>query len=269
MMASALALIAYAILLALALVASAILGSRFRPEGRRRTIEDPDMLALLAGGTDRLVDSVLTRLLSRNALEVVKRGKLHVLANAIGNDPRERRVLGLKSEFSWTTARSQLRDDCSILTRQLTEQGQIVDLQAQRRIRRVQAAPLLALAGVAALVCLASFGTALPFAWIVAIGFTLLAALVRYSGIDARTQSGRNVVEAARDRQSRLAKAPTPDEYVLAVALFGTTVLAGTALDDFHKLRAPSDSGGGDSGGSDSSDSGCSGGGCGGGGCGS
>ncbi len=68
------------------------------------------------------------------------------------------------------------------------------------------------------------------------------------------------VLAETKQRSERLNRAPTGEETGLAVALFGTAVLAGSGLDGFHRLRAQSS----DSGSSGSSDSGGSGGGGGG-----
>jgi len=68
------------------------------------------------------------------------------------------------------------------------------------------------------------------------------------------------VAAEARADAARLRRAVPSDEAALAVALFGTAVLAGSYLSDFHGMR--STNGGGDGGSSSDGGSGC--GGCGG-----
>ena len=95
---------------------------------------------------------------------------------------------------------------------------------------------------------------------------TVVFALLRFAVLDRRTRAGKEVIEEARERSERLRRAPAEGETGLAVALFGTAVLAGSAWGDFHRMRAASGDGG--SGGGGDGGSGCGGGGCGGGGCG-
>jgi uncharacterized protein (TIGR04222 family) len=95
---------------------------------------------------------------------------------------------------------------------------------------------------------------------------TVVVAVIRFAGLEMRTRAGQAVLAQARERHDRLRRAPTAGEVGLGVALFGTTVLAGSQWESLHRLRAASSDSG--SGGSDSSSDGGSGGGCGGGGCG-
>jgi hypothetical protein len=93
---------------------------------------------------------------------------------------------------------------------------------------------------------------------------TALLAIVRWFSVDRRTKAGLTAVAATKEQSDRIRRAPTDTDVGLAVALFGTTVLAGSAWWDFHRMRAATS---GDGGGG-SSDGGSDGGGCGGGGCG-
>jgi hypothetical protein len=95
---------------------------------------------------------------------------------------------------------------------------------------------------------------------------TAFVALIRFAKLDAATRSGRRALGEVRRDAARLRSAPVRDEAGMAVALFGTTVLIGSGLSDFHDLRMKStssgDGGSGDSG--SGGDGGCGGGGCGG-----
>ena len=75
------------------------------------------------------------------------------------------------------------------------------------------------------------------------------------------TPAGRRALERARTTNGRAARAPLNDELMLAVALSGTEVLAGTAYAQLHAARQSGGDGGGGGG--------CGGGGGGCGGCGS
>jgi uncharacterized protein (TIGR04222 family) len=89
---------------------------------------------------------------------------------------------------------------------------------------------------------------------------TLVFSLTRLS-VYRRTHADIAAIRAARHTLPRLRLAPTEPEMPLAVAVFGTVVLAGSALKPLHRLRSGSGAG--------SVDAGSAGGGCGGcGGCG-
>jgi uncharacterized protein (TIGR04222 family) len=93
---------------------------------------------------------------------------------------------------------------------------------------------------------------------------TAILALVRFLAVDRRTRGGIEVLADARARSDRLRRAPTPTETGMAVALFGTMVLAGSDMDGFHTMRSASSGGDGGSSSSDGGGGGCGGGGCGG-----
>ena len=94
-----------------------------------------------------------------------------------------------------------------------------------------------------------------------AVTAAFAAAGHRVFAVDRRTKGGLAVVKEAKRRAERLKRAPTQAETGMAVALFGTAVLAGSPLADLHRMRQ---SDGGSSGGDSGSSGGCGGGGCGG-----
>ena len=82
-----------------------------------------------------------------------------------------------------------------------------------------------------------------------------------------RTREGDRAMRDARQEHVGLKRAPTRDQMALGVAIFGTTVLAGTPFDPLHAMRhgGGGDVGyAGDGGGDGDGGSGCGGGGCGG-----
>lgn len=99
--------------------------------------------------------------------------------------------------------------------------------------------------------------------FLVVTGATLMA---RWLGTDKRTRAGLAARMDAVDANTRLRQAHTQDETSMAVALFGTGILATSSLGDFHRMRTNNGSDGGSSSGGDG-DGGGGGGGCGG--CGS
>lgn len=258
--------VSYIVLLIVALVASFILGARLRPQGRQHKIDDPHVVAWLTGGAERYVDTIITGLLARDALVVSGKNKLQVNRGATGATGAERKLLAKSGPFGIGQARRLLADDARLLVKRLTEQGLLATAHEQTRLRILQAAPLLALGGTGVMLALLSRSEGgPPDGLIVLVGITLLFALGRIGSIDARTRGGKEAADKALRSHGRLYRAPVQDEMALAVALFGTAVLGGSALDAFYQMRKPSDSGGSDSSGSSDNSGGGCGGGCGGG----
>ena len=257
-------LLLYAELALIALAASLIIPRYLRPEGRRARTSDPDELALLAGGRERFAEAVAVRLLAAGSAIVEAGGKLQIRDPRGGQTLAERRIAALSSPATWRDVHLALAGPAETGERRLEDKGLLMAKSDALQLRLIQAAPL-------ALLFL--FGLA---KWIVGsmrdkpVGIltallvvTFFAALLRFGVLDRRTRAGHAALADARFEAARLRRAMPSDEAPLAVALFGTSVLAGSWLSDFHKMRS---AGSGDGGGGDSSSSGGSG--CGGGGCG-
>jgi len=245
-----------------------------RPAGRMQQLRDSDSLAYLAGRETRLADTVTTRLVASGAIEVD--GKLLRRTSAAGNaasaSAADRALLGLRSPFVLSDIVAALRPEAAALRRRLETAGLLLDGEEYRGLR------LLAIAPYAALLL---FGGIRLFADMVRDGplfvlsamllLTLIPMAIRWRFVSDETRAARAAVKEARREHQRLRRAPTVRESDLAVALFGTTVLAGSALAAFYQLRNPHNSteGSNSSGSCGSSgcggDSGCSSG-CGGGG---
>lgn len=264
-------LLAYVIAMFAAVPVTAILSRLARPSGRHQPLADHDSLAYLAGKDERFAEGVATRLLATGALTVedgtFRRGTGGAAAGA-----GERAVLALHSPFQWKDILAALRPEGAAIERRLAAGGLLLDAAERRRVQMIAVAPLLLLLLVGGLKLLVGLSRGKPILFLaILLGITLVWAIGRWASVDNQTRAGRAALKEARKRHDRLKRAPTTGETGLAVALFGTTVLAGSAFTDFHRLRSPSDSGGwSDS--SSSSSSGCSGGdssgcgGCGGGG---
>lgn len=236
-------LLTYILLIGAAFFASIVLGRRARPEGRETMIDDPDRIATLAGGADRLMETAVTRLLASGALELSKRGIPSVTGRAAADRPLDARILALPYPVPWSRLVKEARIEAQGIESGLTEAGLLSGKDALSRWRLVRTAPLLLIAGVGILLCLAAPGEApVPFGWIAAVILACFLTFVRAIGGDRKTASGLRILEKLRARHDRLRKEATPEGYPLGVALFGTVVLAGTDFAGFHQLRAASDS---------------------------
>jgi uncharacterized protein (TIGR04222 family) len=148
--------------------------------------------------------------------------------------------------------------------RRLIASGLLMDGGEARRVRLIAALPFMGLFAFGTAKLLVGLSRDKPVGFLIAfLVATAIAILIRTFSVDRRTDAGVEAVKAAQRRHERLRRAPTTGETGTAVALFGTTVLAGSAFAALHQMRTQNDNGsGGDSSG------GGDGGGCGGGGCG-
>lgn len=261
-------LLAYAIAMVAAVPVTAILSRLARPSGRHQSLADPDSLAYLAGKDERFAEGVATRLLASGAL-TVEDGTFHRGTGGAAASASERAVLALSSPFQWKDILAALRPEGAVIERRLAAGGLLLDAAERRRVQMIAVAPLALLLLIGGLKLLVGLSRGKPVLFLaILLGITLVWAIGRWASVDNQTHAGRAALKEARKKHDRLKRAPTTGETGLAVALFGTTVLAGSAFADFHRLRSPSDSGGWSDSSSSSGDSGCSGGSSGCGGCG-
>lgn len=247
-------LILYIGLLIVATIVSIVGVRSARPEGRVLDHPDEETVAWLGGGRTRLFDMLAARRLTRGELGVNGRKGL---AAADG------------TPLKWSHVTIGFEPQADQVEQRLTRTGLLADPDQLATMRRRAGLPFLILAGIG-LVRLA-YGLAIgrPVGFLFGLLLlTLTIWLIRGGNLDRRTRGGRATLARTRAAHERLRRAPMQPEMGMAVALFGTTVLAGSAYADFHRFRsANGDSGftsdsGSDSGGS--SDGGCGGGGCGG-----
>ncbi len=260
-------LILYLVLLAAAIIAGFVIPWRMRPEGRGQSIGDPDQIAFLAGGSVRFVDALVSRLLANGKMALAGSAGFSIDKRAKGDTVAEQRILALSSPIAWTTILKQVKSFAEPVERTLSANGLLMDAKQISDIRFWQTLPYIMLIGFGATKWIIGDARERPVGFLTILLFiTLVIAVCRWFSIDRRTQAAIHALADARLKSERLKIAPTRDEIGMAVALFGTTVLAGSAYAEFHRMRSSS----GDSGSSASSDSdssGCGGGGCGG--CGS
>lgn len=263
-------LIFYVLALIVAIPLAWILGRIARPGGRTQTLSDADSLAYLAGRGDRFAEGVAARLMASGAIEV--EGREFRRGTGVSMALGDRAVLALPSPFGWKDVVAALKPEGAALERRLVANGLLLDGGERRRLALIATSPFLLLLLLGGLKLIVGFARGAPVFFLVVLLFvTFVLAMMRWGMVSDQTRAGRAALKEARRRHDRLRRAPTTRETDLAVALFGTTVLAGSAFAAFHLMRAPTDSGGwaGDS--NSSSSSGCSSGGdsgCGSSGCG-
>ena len=256
-------LILYAALFAAALAASAILPARRLPAGRERLVTDPDELAFLGGGAARVAESIAARLLVGGDLAVQDKSRLYVApGRAKIALPGVAGAAAFSGELSWNDLQIGARVQARAVETRLRAQGLVIDADTQGTRRELALWPFGALAAFGLLKLVVGLSRDRPVGFLLCFLLaTGLVALMRGTTLSPLTAGGATTLAHARQRGTRLRRAPAPGEEALAVALFGTVVLAGSAYAPLHQLRTA----GGDTSGSDGG-SGCGGGGGGGGG---
>ncbi|KQZ64380.1 hypothetical protein ASD67_07810 [Sphingopyxis sp. Root1497] len=240
-----------------------------RPAGRVQRLHDPDSLAYLAGRGARFADTVATRAVASGAIAV--EGKIFRTADGAASSGAERAILALRSPFGWDHIVAALQPETVALRRRLESAGLLLDPDEHRRLRLLAIAPYAVLLLFGAIRLLADIARGGPlFVLSLLMLLTLIPLAIRWRFVSDQTRAGRAAVKDARRAHQRLRRAPTRRESDLAVALFGTGVLAGSELAAFYQLRNPHNSpegsnSSGSCGSSCGGDSGC-GSGCGGGG---
>lgn len=254
----------YIVLLVIVVIAGIVIPLRLLPEGRSQKVRDPDQLAYLAGGRTRFADGIVARLLAGRALAMNGRNKLDVLMRN-GTTPAENSVLALAPPLDWARIERTLRPAADTLLEKLQNAGLMLTRGERGNLRYWALLPYLTLLIFGATKWFIGDARERPVGYLtILLIVTAVLALIRAFSIPKLTQAGREALSDARDEASRVRRAPLAPEMGLAVALFGTGVLAGSEFDAFHKMRAASGDGGSSGGG----DGGGDGGGCGGGGCG-
>jgi len=262
----------YAVLFVCACLAGIAIPRLMRPRGHDAIVTDPDELAVLSGGPLRLGEAVIAHLLANGTLEITGKEEFRVVKNGGARSAAERAVVGSGGTLGWSKARSRLKPEAKAVTQRLEQRGLMLDGMQAMRLRLLQTVPYLLLFGFGFIKLMIGMARDRPVGFLaVLLVATAIAAAVRALVLDRRTRAGMAALKGRRSEAHRLSLAPMQGETGLAVALFGTAVLAGSPLAEFHTMRVMATQGSGCSGSTDSSsgggDSGCGGGGCGG--CGS
>ena len=256
----------YVLLYVACLIAGKVLANARLAEGRPGSVSDPEEAAVLGRGRERLGEVIASRLVERGALKVEK-GKLVPQPGARGESATESRILSLPSPITWSSLRKVTDAAAGEIERRLVLRGLLQEDGDAMRAALFACLPLfgLLLLGLAKALVGSSRGHPVGFL----VFFMIVTAgtiFVRWMGAPRQTRAGKDALLNAVERADRLKLAPAQGEAAMAVALFGTGVLATGALGEFHRMRTSSGDGGGGDGGSSSSGDGGSG--CGGGGCG-
>ncbi|MGB3471893.1 MAG: TIGR04222 domain-containing membrane protein [Erythrobacter sp.] len=253
----------YAIMLATCVGLALWLPAFLRPEGRLREVDDPEELAVLAGGAPRHTAAILTDLMVQDALRPSGRTRMAVARSSADTGRAGAAILRKVGAFSLAEAARTIKHQTEAIADDLVRRGLLMDKSEWLQLRLFAIAPfaLLLVLGMYRQQAGAALGE--PTGYLVAMMVvTILFAALRWGTVGLRTRAGNQVLSNWVKRSSRLKRAPQGHETALAVGLFGTAVLAGTPLSHLHAMKQ---AGSGDSGTSGDGDGG---GGCGGGGCG-
>ncbi len=259
-------LVLYLVVLALAWAASLPLAEVMRDAGRPGRTSGEDDLAALAGGPVRLAEAALVRLLASRQLVQQSRRQFHAIEPNGGSTPVERAILRIACPAPWSAILRAVTAEFSAIERRLVANGLMLERGQRLRLQLWTTAPL-ALVLVFGLTKLTiGIGRDKPVGFLaVLLIATVVLAVMRFLRTSRATREGEALLAAERERCERIRRAPERGEMGHSVALFGTAVLAGSALSDFHAMRRKTDgqTNGGGCGGDGGGDSGCGGGGCG------
>ena len=257
-------LLFYTMLLGFCTFAAWWMPAHLREPGRRGESEDLECIALLAGGRQRMADSLLADLYVRGALVPADKGQLHVAARDLPVSPGGKALLAIDAPVTLAEARKAIHLHADRVAARLRRSGLLLRPEEYARIRWLSVMPFAALflLGLYRQRAGSTLGEPTGFLVILLV-LTVALAVIRFVSSDPRTAAGVEALKEMRARNGRFSRAPRPDEAAMAVALFGTAVLVGTPWEPVHAMRKQEgDSGGGADGSSDGG-SGC-GGGCGG-----
>jgi uncharacterized protein (TIGR04222 family) len=258
-------LILYGLLLVATLLLCRVTAERLRPEGRRQSVSDPDSLALLGGGRQRLAEAAVTRLLVAGQLRHAGDDRFVPGPRpAPGASALDHALVTLPMPARWRHLSRAATAEGNRLRHWLEGQGLMIDAEARLQLRLVQTLPLVALLGLGGLRLWQGLAHDKPVGFLVILMILGLLLLLKAFAVDPRSRAGIAAWKLARVDHRRLRLAARDAEAALGVALFGTAVLAGSWLEPLHRLRS---SDGGTGAETSGDGSGCGGGGCGG--CGS
>lgn len=252
----------YAMLLMAVIYLGFAIPHSLRARGREARSLPDEQVAYLAGGRERYAELVATRLMTADAIAITADRKVAIQGTNGLHGPGEAAILALPSPTDWSAIDHALRASAENVRKSLIAEGLLMRRPRVILIRLCQTLPYLLL--IALGLSRWRYGNALdhPTGFLTALMIlTAFLTLLRWFTLEKRTRNGIAAIKDAQARAERLRRAPMLDEIPLAVALFGTAVLAGSNLTDFHQMRT-------DSNGSSDGGGGCGGGGGGCGGCG-
>ncbi len=222
-------------------------------------------IAYLAGGTERVLDSAVARLMNDNRVvwDASKKSLRMTDQTPIDDPLLDRIARHLIIEGSPRQLAKRLGPELARIHDKLSTRGLLLDADAKARAAWLPTLLPAALLLFGAAKTTIGLSRDKPVSILVVMMIILaLGTLLWAFRAPARSLAGDRALEKLKERHAHSARAPRSEDLPLAVALAGTAVLAGTPYDAYHQFRQPQ------SGGDSSSSSGCSGGGGGCGGCG-
>ena len=232
-----------------------------RPEGRKARIEDPEEIAMLAGGAQRHALAIIADLYVQGALDKAQKTKASVTRNSADTSSAGAAVLRKVGAFSVNEAVRTLKDHAKQVQSRLQQRGLLMEIGEMIKLQLLCITPLVALGLLGLYRQQAGEALGEPTGYLVGLLIlTAALAFMRFAWSNPRTQGGEEVLKRLREQSSRLKRAPNGREVGMAVGLFGTGVLAATPYAHVHAMKQAASSGDAGSG-----DSGDGGGGCGGG----
>ncbi|MEM6585851.1 MAG: TIGR04222 domain-containing membrane protein [Pseudomonadota bacterium] len=254
----------YAVMLLTCVGLSFWIPANLRPEGRKGSLDDPEDIALLAGGAQRHALTVLADLYVQGAIEKAKKTRVSVARTSVVTTSAGTAVLRKVGDFSLSETMRSLKDHAQEIEKRLIKRGLLMQNGELMKLRVLSVVPYVALALIGLYRQKAGEALGEPTGFLIALlVVTGVLAFIRGANLNRRTMAGNAVLADWRDRSSRIKRAPEGSEVPLAVGLFGTGVLAGTPYAHVHAMRQTG-SGGGDGDPGDGGGGGGCGGGCGG-----
>lgn len=255
----------YAAMLATCVFLGFWIAANLRPTGRKGEVGDMEEVAVLVGGADQHLASVLSDLFVNGALLQTGKKKFTVAKRDLGTGQAGKAVLSKAGDFSFLEARITLKDHAERIEQRLIKRGLMIPREERWKLRTLSALPYLALLLIGLYRQQAGAAVGEPTGLLIGLlGITVALGLLRLIKFNPRTMAGNAMVREIEERGSRLKRAPQANEAGYAVAIFGTGVLVGTPWEPVHAARQAGSGGdAGYSGDGDGGGSGC-GGGCGG-----
>lgn len=258
-------LLGYVIALVVVLIAASLLRGRLRNIGPAKpgNALDTWSIAYLSGGTARVVDAGVAALLADGKAQWNQREKRLSVARPreIDEFPLDEIARYSAAGAKVDTLPAKIEPALQRLREPLLRRGLLLSDEQRARIGRLTALPLLLLGGLGVAKFIVGILRDRPvFLLGLLIVLTAFLAWRRWVNTPESSSAGDELLRGLNLKHAHASRAPRDGDIGLAVALAGTTVLAGTAYAAFHDYRQPPSSSSSSS--SDSSSSGDSGGSC-------
>lgn len=228
----------YAGLLLAAAAMAWMLPHWLRPDGKLLALQHPFELACLSGGPARYAETLVVGLMQEGHLALRDDRHFEPLRPTAGISRAEVAVLGLPPGTDWTMLMTSLWSAIHWVELRLIARGLWLDRAEWWQIRGWACLPYILVLLFGAIRWEAGVLHHQPVPY---LGWLVLAALlggvVRCVTIDRRTRGGSRVLARARHEARNLRHGHDGEQAQIAVALFGTEVLAGTPYEALHRLR--------------------------------